>query len=116
MTDASAQPWSFKTLGESMAVAVQPAEEITIEKKHSTRQRRVVVTGMGVVTPLGHDADLFYSNLLEGISGITEIEAFDCAQFPTVDISFFSQMPFPVCSPLYLIFSENCWRDKDLFN
>ncbi|XP_022154653.1 3-oxoacyl-[acyl-carrier-protein] synthase II, chloroplastic-like isoform X2 [Momordica charantia] len=69
--------------GEAMAIAVQPAEEITIEKKLRTRQRRIVVTGMGVVTPLGHDPDIFYNNLLEGISGITAIEAFDCAQFPT---------------------------------
>jgi len=38
---------------------------------------------MGVVTPLGHDPDVFYNNLLEGVSGISEIEAFDCAQFPT---------------------------------
>ncbi|TYH12441.1 hypothetical protein ES288_A06G067300v1 [Gossypium darwinii] len=44
-------------------------------------QRRVVVTGMGVVTPLGHEPDVFYNNLLEGVSGISEIETFDCAQF-----------------------------------
>ncbi|KAG4168689.1 hypothetical protein ERO13_A12G040400v2 [Gossypium hirsutum] len=45
-------------------------------------QRRVVVTGMGVVTPLGHEPDVFYNNLLEGVSGISEIETFDYAQFP----------------------------------
>jgi hypothetical protein len=28
--------------------------------------KRVVVTGLGVVSSLGHDADEFYSNLLEG--------------------------------------------------
>ena len=28
--------------------------------------RRVVVTGMGVVTPLGHDLDTFWSNLVAG--------------------------------------------------
>ena len=67
-----------------MAVAVQPTEELTKQKKPLTRQRRVVVTGMSVVTPLGHDADVFYNNLLEGVSGISEIEAFDCTQFPTV--------------------------------
>ncbi|TYI32907.1 hypothetical protein ES332_A04G095100v1 [Gossypium tomentosum] len=37
---------------------------------------------MGVVTPLGHEPDVFYNNLLEGVSGISEIETFDCAQFP----------------------------------
>ncbi|XP_043720472.1 3-oxoacyl-[acyl-carrier-protein] synthase II, chloroplastic-like [Telopea speciosissima] len=68
--------------GKTMAVAVQPAKEV-IRKKPLTTQRRVVVTGMGVVTPIGHDPDIFYNNLLEGVSGISEIEAFDCAQFPT---------------------------------
>ncbi|XP_042506799.1 3-oxoacyl-[acyl-carrier-protein] synthase II, chloroplastic isoform X1 [Macadamia integrifolia] len=68
--------------GMTMAVAGQPAKEVAT-KKPLTKQRRVVVTGMGVVTPLGHDPDIFYNNLLEGASGISEIEAFDCAHFPT---------------------------------
>ncbi|KAK9705628.1 hypothetical protein RND81_07G071900 [Saponaria officinalis] len=38
---------------------------------------------MGVVSPLGHEVDLFYNNLLEGVSGVSEIENFDCAAFPT---------------------------------
>lgn len=68
-----------------MAVAVQPSKEVATKKKPVTKQRRVVVTGMGVETPLGHDPDVFYNNLLEGVSGVSEIEAFDCAQFPTVN-------------------------------
>ncbi|XP_050261209.1 uncharacterized protein LOC126706004 isoform X2 [Quercus robur] len=68
--------------GEAMAVAVQPSKEVATKKKPVTKQRRVVVTGMGVVTPLGHDPDVFYNNLLECVSGVSEIEAFDCAQFP----------------------------------
>ena len=67
-----------------MAVAVQPTREVKTKKKPLTRQRRVVVTGMGVVSPLGHDPGVFYNNLLQGVSGVTRIEAFDCAQFPTV--------------------------------
>ncbi|KAL6496449.1 Protein TRANSPORT INHIBITOR RESPONSE 1 [Orobanche gracilis] len=69
--------------GEVMAVAVNPVMEVTPSKKPPTKQRRVVVTGMGVETPLGHDPDIFYNNLLEGVSGISEIEAFDCSHFPT---------------------------------
>ncbi|OVA08309.1 Beta-ketoacyl synthase [Macleaya cordata] len=69
--------------GKAMAVAVQPSKEVSTKKKPLTKQRRVVVTGMGVVTPIGHDPDVFYNNLLEGVSGISEIEAFDCSQFPT---------------------------------
>ncbi|KAK6147595.1 hypothetical protein DH2020_018507 [Rehmannia glutinosa] len=68
--------------GEAMAIAVQPSIDMP-KKKPPTKQRRVVVTGMGVETPLGHDPDVFYNNLLEGVSGISEIEAFDCSQYPT---------------------------------
>lgn len=67
-----------------MAIAVQPAKEPTTTKKPITKKRRVVVTGLGVVSPVGHVADVFYENLLEGVSGISEIEAFDCNEFPTV--------------------------------
>ncbi|KAF1887592.1 hypothetical protein Lal_00040646 [Lupinus albus] len=69
--------------GKATAVPLQPAQEVTSTKKPRAKQRRVVVTGLGVVTPLGHDPDVFYNNLLNGVSGISEIEAFDCADFPT---------------------------------
>eukprot|EP00262_Sarcandra_glabra_P015936 TRINITY_DN502_c1_g1_i1.p1 TRINITY_DN502_c1_g1~~TRINITY_DN502_c1_g1_i1.p1 ORF type:complete len:557 (+),score=90.17 TRINITY_DN502_c1_g1_i1:208-1878(+) len=69
--------------GKAMAIAVQPAKEVAQKKKSVAKQRRVVVTGMGVATPVGHDPDVFYNNLLEGVSGISEIETFDCAHFPT---------------------------------
>lgn len=72
-----------------MAVAIHPDMEVTSKKKPPTKQRRVVVTGIGVETPLGSDPDVFYTNLLEGVSGISEIEAFDCSQFPTVSFSLF---------------------------
>ncbi|GAB2291557.1 Protein TRANSPORT INHIBITOR RESPONSE 1 [Dionaea muscipula] len=65
------------------AVAVEPAIEGATKQKPFTKERRVVVTGMGVATPLGDDPDVFYNNLLEGVSGISEIETFDCAGFPT---------------------------------
>ncbi len=45
--------------------------------------KRVVVTGMGVVSPLGHDLDLFFDNLLAGKSGISRFEAFDATSFDT---------------------------------
>ena len=71
-----------------MSVALHPERTVVESKKPDMKERRVVVTGMGVVTPLGHDPDEFYNNLLRGISGISEIEAFDCSQYPTV-FSFF---------------------------
>ncbi|KAG0618438.1 hypothetical protein M758_4G064300 [Ceratodon purpureus] len=71
--------------GKATAVAVQPAKESEQKKnkKTATKQRRVVVTGMGVVSCHGHDKDMFYENLLAGKSGISEIERFDCKDFPT---------------------------------
>ncbi|XP_072980886.1 3-oxoacyl-[acyl-carrier-protein] synthase II, chloroplastic-like [Typha angustifolia] len=69
--------------GKAMAVALQPEKKVIDNNRADTEQRRVVVTGMGVVTPLGHDPDVFYNNLLEGVSGISEIETFDCSSYPT---------------------------------
>ncbi|WOK97565.1 hypothetical protein Cni_G06273 [Canna indica] len=69
--------------GKVIAIALEPAKELSENKKKYMKQRRVVVTGMGVVTPLGHDPETFYNNLLEGVSGISEIETFDCSRYPT---------------------------------
>ncbi len=46
-------------------------------------QRRVVITGMGIVSCLGNDPDLFYERLLKGESGISPLTAFPCEDFPT---------------------------------
>ncbi|MBM4076438.1 MAG: beta-ketoacyl-ACP synthase II, partial [Planctomycetes bacterium] len=43
--------------------------------------RRVVVTGMSVVTALGSDLGEFWSNLCAGKSGISRLERFDCSDF-----------------------------------
>jgi len=45
--------------------------------------RRVVVTGMGVVTPLGNDVETFWKNLIAGQCGIDRITAFDASPFDT---------------------------------
>jgi len=44
---------------------------------------RVVVTGLGAVTPLGDNADSFWRGLLEGRSGVRRIERFDASEFTT---------------------------------
>jgi len=45
--------------------------------------RRVVITGLGIVTPLGHTPDVFWNNLVAGQCGIDKITAFDAAAFDT---------------------------------
>ena len=46
-------------------------------------QRRVVVTGMGMVTPVGRDLESSWSALQEGRSGVGRITLFDASSFPT---------------------------------
>jgi len=43
--------------------------------------RRVVITGMGAITPLGNDVETFWSNLKNGVSGIHTIESFDTSAY-----------------------------------
>ncbi len=45
--------------------------------------KRVVVTGMGVISPLGHGLREFWQNLLAGKSGIGPITRFDTTDFAT---------------------------------
>ena len=47
------------------------------------QQRRVVVTGMGMVTPVGRDLEATWSSLLASKSGVGPITLFDAASFPT---------------------------------
>ncbi len=46
-------------------------------------QRRVVVTGLGIVSPLGNDIDTSWQNIIEGKSGASEITKFDPSSFAT---------------------------------
>ncbi|MCG6155957.1 beta-ketoacyl-ACP synthase II [Rubinisphaera margarita] len=46
-------------------------------------KRRVVVTGIGCVTPLGKDVETVWSAMLQGKSGIGPITHFDASSFPT---------------------------------
>ncbi len=49
----------------------------------SVSKRRVVVTGMGMVSPVGLDVASSWENILAGNSGIAPIEHFDVSAFPT---------------------------------
>ena len=46
-----------------------------------TERTRVVVTGLGVITPLGNDADTFWRRLVAGESGVGQITRFDTTDY-----------------------------------
>ena len=43
--------------------------------------KRVVVTGMGLVTPLGCGIDINWKNLISGVSGAKKISKFDASNY-----------------------------------
>ena len=45
--------------------------------------RRVVVTGLGAITPLGNSTKEYWNNLIKGVSGAVEITRFDASKFKT---------------------------------
>ena len=44
-------------------------------------QERIVVTGLGVMSPVGCEADIFFDNLYNGVSGISKVDRFDANPF-----------------------------------
>jgi 3-oxoacyl-[acyl-carrier-protein] synthase II len=64
---------------------VPPAGERSVaaaDNAASPSMRRVVVTGIGLVTPLGVGADVVWKRLVEGRSGIGAIQSFDVSDLP----------------------------------
>ena len=60
-------------------------------------ERRVVITGMGVVSPVGNDLAAFWESLKAGRSGIGQITAFDTSQYHCHiggEVRDFDYMPF----------------------
>lgn len=56
-----------------------------MKKTLATSGRRVVITGMGAVTPLGNDVETTWAKLLEGKSGAARIALFDPSR---LDVTF----------------------------
>lgn len=46
-------------------------------------KKRVVVTGMGALTPIGNTLDEYWNNLINGVSGAAPIQQFDASDFKT---------------------------------
>ena len=49
----------------------------------TSTERRVVITGLGVVTPLGNSVDVFWDNLIAGKCGVEKITSWDATPFDT---------------------------------
>ncbi len=47
------------------------------------RERRVVITGLGAITPIGNDVPSFWEGLIKGRNGVSHITKFDAEQFDT---------------------------------
>src|ERR1700719_4410921 len=45
--------------------------------------RRVVITGLGVISPVGSTVDTFWKNLVNGQSGVKKIKSFDTSALST---------------------------------
>ncbi len=45
--------------------------------------KRVVVTGLGAITPLGNDVETTWKNAVDGVSGAAPITHFDASKFKT---------------------------------
>ncbi|MET0636042.1 MAG: beta-ketoacyl-ACP synthase II [Chitinophagaceae bacterium] len=59
--------------------------------------KRVVITGMGVISPLGNSVSEFWSNILDGRSGVGSITKFDTSKFRTkiaAEVKGFDPLPF----------------------
>ncbi|KAL6538705.1 3-oxoacyl-[acyl-carrier-protein] synthase I, chloroplastic [Orobanche gracilis] len=59
------------------------AAPATAPKRERDPKKRVVITGMGLVSAFGNDVDAYYERLLNGESAITLIDRFDASKFPT---------------------------------
>jgi 3-oxoacyl-[acyl-carrier-protein] synthase II len=54
-----------------------------MHKKRNSHKKRVVITGMGLVSCFGNNIDDFYQKLLNGVSGVTPITDFSCEEYST---------------------------------
>jgi 3-oxoacyl-[acyl-carrier-protein] synthase II len=58
-------------------------EEIKTIKKQQMKLRRVVVTGLGALTPVGNNIQEYWNGLINGVSGAAPITHFDASKFKT---------------------------------
>uniref|UniRef100_A0A089NBJ3 3-oxoacyl-[acyl-carrier-protein] synthase I, chloroplastic n=1 Tax=Capsicum annuum TaxID=4072 RepID=A0A089NBJ3_CAPAN len=62
-------------------VRAMASPAVSAPKRATDPKKRIVITGMGLVSVFGSDIDKFYNKLLEGQSGITLIDRFDASSY-----------------------------------
>ena len=62
---------------------LSPAELAEFQEQARAKRPRVVVTGLGAITPLGFTPNEFWQNLLAGKNGISRVSAFDTTNYKT---------------------------------
>ncbi|KAL0321354.1 UNVERIFIED_CONTAM: 3-oxoacyl-[acyl-carrier-protein] synthase I, chloroplastic [Sesamum radiatum] len=72
-----------KPLPKRLPFKVSSSAVTAAPKRETDPKKRVVITGMGLVSVFGNDVDAYYEKLLSGESGITLIDRFDASKFPT---------------------------------
>jgi 3-oxoacyl-[acyl-carrier-protein] synthase I len=87
---------------------------------------RIAITGIGMVTPLGHDTKSTWEALMAGKSGISSVGLFDASSFPTKIAAEVKNLDFPKkkfgksghmtnrCGHFALMASEEAFEDADI--
>ncbi|CAA3031645.1 3-oxoacyl-[acyl-carrier- ] synthase I, chloroplastic-like [Olea europaea subsp. europaea] len=72
---------SISTSAKCGRIKAMASPTVSAPKREKDPKKRIVITGMGLVSVFGNDIDMFYNKLLEGVSGISPIDRFDASEF-----------------------------------
>ncbi|KAF5734341.1 3-oxoacyl- acyl-carrier-protein synthase I chloroplastic-like [Tripterygium wilfordii] len=78
---ARASGFVSTTAPKCRTIRAMASPTVSAPKREKDPKKRVVITGMGLVSVFGNDIDTFYNKLLEGESGISLINRFDASDF-----------------------------------
>ncbi|KAK1258033.1 hypothetical protein QJS04_geneDACA014314 [Acorus gramineus] len=65
----------------SITIHAMSSKTVVAPKREKDPRKRIVITGMGLVSVFGNDINTFYNKLLEGQSGVSTIDRFDASSF-----------------------------------
>ncbi|CAL5214984.1 unnamed protein product [Lathyrus oleraceus] len=74
--------YTLATTKKCKIIKAMASPNVAAPQREKDPKKRVVITGMGLVSVFGSDIDVFYNKLLEGESGISLIDRFDASSFP----------------------------------